>query len=72
MLYFAEMMGLSYLELEPSRERRHGKVEDGVVGRRDELQDDHEPDQHRTRVREAERRVERLQVVEVSEMANLN
>ena len=59
------------LELEPSRERRHGKVEDGVVGGRDEP-DDHEPDEHRTRVWEAERRVERLQVVEISEIANLN
>ena len=62
----------TYLELKPSREGRHGKVEHGVVGGGDELQDDHEPDQHRPRVRESERRVERLQVVEISEIANLN
>ena len=56
------------LELETSRQRGHGKVEDGIVGRRDELQDDHEADQHRLRIREAKRRVERLQVVEVPEI----
>ena len=60
------------LKLEVSRQRSHGKVEDGVVGSRDELHDDHEADKHRTGVRKAECCVKRLQGVEVSEASNLN
>ena len=54
------------LELEASREAGHGEVQDGVVGGRDELEDNHEPNQDRLLLRETEGGVQNLLFVQVT------